>query len=257
MTDRDIAPLAPAEGSVVRFSRWARLQHAAVIVLFGALLLTGLPQKWPYAEASRFIIDHLGGIFAIRWLHRAAGFAFSLLLVVHVTIAVVGLLTRRIPPSMLLSRKDFRDAIDFLRYCTGYTHEPPRFGRYDYRQKFEYWGMVFGGVVMAVTGFVLYAPIAVSRVLPAELIPAAKIMHSYEALLAFLIVLVWHLFAVILSPEVFPLDTTIFTGRISTQRLRHEHPLEYEEIFGEAERPAAPGTGAGPAALPRERRHSA
>lgn len=246
------------QGYVVRFSPWARVQHAAVIALFGVLLLTGLPQKWPYVDASRWIIDHLGGIFAVRWFHRAAGFAFSALLVVHVTVAVFGLLTRRIPPSMLLSRKDFRDALDFLRYCVGTTRESPRFGRYDYRQKFEYWGMVFGGLVMALTGFILYAPITVSRVLPAELIPAAKIMHSYEALLAFLIVLVWHLFAVILSPEVFPLDTTIFTGRISTERLRHEHPLEYEEIFdAPASGPAAGGGETGAPALPTERRHSA
>jgi formate dehydrogenase subunit gamma len=217
---------------VLRFSWWARLQHAAVILLFGMLLLTGMPQKWPYLELSRRIIEHLGGIFAVRWLHRAAGVAFCGLLLAHLAVAIGGALSRRIQPSMLLARKDFRDALDFLRYCTGYAEEPPRFGRFDYRQKFEYWGMVFGGVVMAVTGFILYFPIAVSRLLPAELIPAAKAMHSYEALLAFLIVLVWHLFAVILSPEVFPIDTTIFTGRIRKDRLRHEHPLEYEDLFG-------------------------
>ncbi len=221
-----------ADMYVWRFSWWARLQHAAVIVLFGVLLVTGLPQKWPYLELSRRIIEDLGGIFTVRWVHRAAGIAFCALLLAHLAVAIGGVLSRRIPPSMLLARKDFRDALEFLRYCTGYTEEPPRFGRFDYRQKFEYWGMIFGGVVMAVTGLILYFPIAVSRLLPAELIPAAKVMHSYEALLAFLIVLVWHLFAVILSPEVFPMDTTIFTGKIRKDRLRHEHPLEYEDLYG-------------------------
>jgi len=217
---------------VVRFSPWARLQHVAVILLFGALLVTGMPQKWPYYEASRWVIENLGGLFAVRWLHRAAGIAFSALLVAHLTVAMAGALAGRTRPSMLLSLQDFRDAIDFLRYCVGWVETPPRFGRYDYRQKFEYWGMIFGGLVMAATGFILYFPITVSRVLPPELIPAAKVMHSYEALLAFLIVLVWHLFAVLLSPEVFPLDTSIFTGKIRKDRLRHEHPLEYEELFG-------------------------
>jgi hypothetical protein len=108
---------------------------------------------------------------------------------------------------------------------------------------------VFGGAMMAVTGFILYFPIAASRALPAELIPAAKIMHSYEALLAFLIVLIWHLFAVILSPEVFPLDTAIFTGRISRERLRHEHPLEYEELFGTDPAWDPPGHASDPEAL--------
>jgi formate dehydrogenase subunit gamma len=223
--------LDPAE-YVVRFSVWARLQHALVIVLFGVLLVTGMPQKWPYLEASRWLIERLGGIFAVRWLHRMAGIAFAALLLSHLVVAIGGVLSRRMRPSMMFSRQDFRDAVHFLTYCIGYADDPPRFGRYDYRQKFEYWGLVLGGLVMAITGFILYFPIVTSRLLPAELIPAAKTMHSYEALLAFLIILVWHLFAVVLSPESFPLDTTIFTGKIRKERLRHEHPLEYEELSG-------------------------
>ncbi|HAM58656.1 MAG TPA: hypothetical protein DCQ64_25895, partial [Candidatus Rokubacteria bacterium] len=68
---------------MVRFSFWACFQHAAGILLFGVLLLTGMPQKWPYVEASRWIIEHLGGIFAVRWLHRVAGIVFSILFVTH------------------------------------------------------------------------------------------------------------------------------------------------------------------------------
>lgn len=137
-------------------------------------------------------------------------------------------------PNMMLGRKDFTDAIDNLRYYAGYLDTPPKFARYDYRQKFEYWGLVFGGFIMVATGFILYFPIVVSRVLAAELIPAAKLMHSYEALFAMLIVLVWHMTGAHLSPESFPMDTTIFTGKIRKDKLRHEHALEYEELFGES-----------------------
>ena len=217
---------------VVRFSFWARFQHAAIILLFGLLLLTGMPQKWPYAEASRWVIEHLGGIFVTRWLHRAAGIAFSCLLVAHLAIAITGVLSRRTQPSMLLSRKDFRDAIDNLRYYVGYAESPPPFGRFDYRQKFEYWGLIFGALIMALSGFILYFPILLSRVLPAELIPAAKVMHSAEAMLAFLIVLIWHMAGAHLTPESFPMDTSIFTGKIRKDKLRREHPLEYEDLFG-------------------------
>jgi formate dehydrogenase subunit gamma len=216
---------------VVRFSFWARFQHAAIILLFGLLLLTGMPQKWPYAEASRWVIEHLGGIFVTRWLHRAAGVAFSGLLVAHLAIAITGVVSRRTQPSMLLSRKDFRDAIDNLRYYIGWAETPPPFGRFDYRQKFEYWGLVFGALIMALTGFILFFPILLSRVLPAELIPAAKVMHSAEALLAFLIVLIWHMAGAHLTPESFPMDTSIFTGKIRKDKLRREHPLEYEDLF--------------------------
>jgi formate dehydrogenase subunit gamma len=222
-----------AGGYVVRFSIWARVQHATIIVTFALLLITGMPQKWPTLDASRWVIDAMGGIFAARWLHRAAGIGLTVLLVAHVAVAIVGLLTGKMRPSMMLSRRDFQDAIDNLRYYAGYTDVAPKFGRYDYRQKFEYWGLVFGSVIMAVTGFILIYPIAISQVLPAELIPAAKVMHSYEALFAFLIVLIWHMAGAHLSPEAFPIDTSIFTGKIRKEKLKHEHALEYEELFKE------------------------
>jgi len=219
---------------VVRFSFWSRFQHAMIILLFGLLLLTGMPQKWPGLDASRWIVDHLGGIFAARWIHRAAGIAFTGLVVAHLAVAIGGILTGRTKPSMLLGKRDFRDAIDNLRYYAGYADTPPKFGRFDYRQKFEYWGLIFGSLIMVATGYILYFPIVLSRVLPAELIPAAKVMHSYEALFAFLIVLIWHMAGAHLSPEAFPIDTTIFTGKISKEKLKHEHPLEYEDLFGKS-----------------------
>jgi cytochrome b subunit of formate dehydrogenase len=219
---------------VVRFSFWSRFQHASVILLFGLLLVTGMPQKWPYNDTSRWIVDMLGGIFATRWIHRAAGIAFAVLVEAHLTVAITGVLTRRMKPSMLLGRKDFQDAIDNLRYYAGYADAPPKFARYDYRQKFEYWGLIFGSLIMVATGFILYFPIVISRILPAELIPAAKVMHSYEALFAFLIVLIWHMAGAHLSPEAFPIDTSIFTGKVRKDKLRHEHPLEYEDLFGKS-----------------------
>ena len=231
---------------VVRFTPWARFQHAAVILLFGLLLLTGLPQEWPYAGASVWLIDHLGGVFAIRWLHRAAGIGFAVLVAAHLIVVITGILSGRIRPSMLLTGLDFQDAIDNLKYYMGRIDTPPKFGRFDYRQKFEYWGLIFGSLIMVATGFILYFPIVISRVLPAELIPAAKVMHSYEALFALLIVLVWHMAGAHLSPESFPIDTSIFTGKVRKEKLRHEHALEYEELFPE------PPADAAATPLPRE-----
>jgi cytochrome b subunit of formate dehydrogenase len=215
-----------------RFSPWARFQHAAALTLFVVLVVTGMPQKWPYLEASQWTVNHLGGLLVVRWLHRAAGAGFAILLGAHLVVAMTGVLTRRMRFAMLLGRRDFQDARDNLKYYLGYADQPPKFGRYDYRQKFEYWGLIFGGMVMAASGFILLYPIAVSQFLPAELIPVAKVTHSYEALLALLIVIIWHLAANLLTPESFPMDTSIFTGKITREKLHREHTLEYEERFG-------------------------
>lgn len=226
--------------SVIRFRFWVRFEHAAVIALFAALLVTGLPQKWPDLDLSRSTVELFGGIYSTRFFHRLAGILFGLLVVVHLGRVIYGVLSRRYPPTMMVTRQDFHDTVDSLRYYLGKLPAPPRFGRYSYHQKFEYWGMIFGSLIMVLTGFVLYFPILTSRILPAEVIPACKVMHSQEAMLALLIVIIWHMYNAHLSPEVFPADLSIFTGRISKERLESEHPLESEELGGEEVADATP-----------------
>jgi hypothetical protein len=96
-----------------------------------------------------------------------------------------------------------------------------------------------GGLIMISTGFLLYYPIFWTRFLPGEVIPAANVAHSNEGLLAFLIVTIWHIYNAHLNPDVFPFDTTIFTGKISAERMEKEHLLEYEQLVGKAPKPPA------------------
>ncbi len=212
--------------SVVRFSRWVRIQHVLVILLFAVLLVSGLPQRFPGLDVSAWTVERLGGIFAARALHRWAGYAFCLLLVAHLAVLLFQLARGKMKLGLFFERKDFADAVHNLKYYVGAAGSAARFGRYNYGQKFEYWGLIFGSLVMAVSGLILRFPVFTSRVLPAELIPVAKAFHSNEAMMAFLIVLVWHMYSAHLSPEVFPMDTSIFTGKISRERQEAEHPLE-------------------------------
>jgi len=217
-------------GSVTRFTVRQRLEHLCVMVLFLLLAVTGLPQKFFEAGWARWTIEVLGGIDRVRWLHRTSGILFAVLAGVHLLTALALVLSGRAALSLVPTRKDFSDAVVMLRYYLGLSDEQARFDRYDYRQKFEYWGLVLGGVVMVVTGFILYFPTTVTRFLAGEVIPAAKVAHSNEGLLAFLVVIIWHVYNAHLSPDVFPFDASIFTGKISRERMEKEHPLEYAEM---------------------------
>ena len=108
--------------------------------------------------------------------------------------------------------------------------EQARFDKFDYRQKFEYWGLVLGSVLVVSTGLVLLYPVEVTQVLPGSVVPVAMVAHSNEGLLAFLTIITWHIYNAHLAPEVFPFNKTIFTGRISEERLRHEHPGVLEAV---------------------------
>ena len=225
-----------------RFTVWQRLQHAFVIVLFTLLCVTGMPQRFFESGWAIWIVDVLGGIDRTRWLHRASGIAFAALLAAHVLVEVVKLARGRGSVSMVPHRQDFADAVQTLRYYVGITDRQARFDRFDYKQKFEYWGLILGSLVVVFTGFILLYPVEVTDWLPGVVVPMALVAHSAEGLLAFLTIIIWHIYSAVLAPEVFPLDRTIFTGRISEERLRHEHPLEWERIRGPSDE-AGPDDG--------------
>lgn len=217
-------------GTFVRFSRRQRAEHTLVMALFVILAATGFPQKFAGAAWARACIGWMGGVEIVRFIHRVAGITFTFLVLVHIGTAIALLVTGRARPSMIPGRKDYSDAITTLRYYLGASDRQARFDRFDYRQKFEYWGLVMGGLLMVATGLVLYFPLPVTRFLPGVVIPVAKATHSNEGLMAFLVIITWHIYNAHLNPDVFPFDTTIFTGKISRERMEHEHPLELERL---------------------------
>jgi signal transduction histidine kinase/cytochrome b subunit of formate dehydrogenase len=233
---------------VVRFGLWRRLEHWLLAFVFLALVATGLPQKFNDADASVWIINALGGIDNARFLHRVLACTFVAESLLHVVEIGVGVASRQLKPTMVVTLQDFRDVFNMLRYSLGMVPQRPQFDRYDYRQKFEYWGIVFGAVIMIATGLTLWFPTYVTRLLPGQLVPAAKEMHSGEALLALLVIVIWHFYDVVLSPSVFPLDTGMITGGISRERLHEEHPREYARLAraAEAARPPAGHDGVPP-----------
>lgn len=131
---------------------------------------------------------------------------------------------------MVIMKNDFRNAVHDIRYYLGIEAYPARGGRYSYTQKFEYWGILTGALLMIATGAILWKPLFITRFMTGQIIPAAKVLHSNEAMVVFLIIAGWHVYNAIFSPEVFPLNLSIFTGWITRDRMVHDHILELSQI---------------------------
>jgi formate dehydrogenase subunit gamma len=228
MTDSQKGGGIPRE--FVRFSLSQRIEHTVVMVSFLALLATGVPQKFSEAGWAQSAIVMMGGIETVRLVHRSFALLLMLETVYHVGSVLVSMSRGRFVPSMIPGLKDARDALTSFKYCIGLASETPKFGRFDYRQKFEYWGVAFGVIIMISTGLVLMFPTQATQLLPGVFVPASREMHGGEALLVLVIFVSWHLYGAHLNPMRFPGDLSIFTGKISRERMMTEHPLEYARI---------------------------
>jgi formate dehydrogenase gamma subunit len=219
---------------IVRFNLQQRIEHFITMVVFAVLCLTGLPQKFYMTNWAHMIVDVLGGVDNTRWIHRIAGITLAISTVVHFTNGILLMLGKKTYFSMVPTKKDFEDVIQQLKYYLGMTDHHPQYDRFTYKEKFEYWGLVIGNVIMVVTGFVLFFPVQAANLIPGQIIPAAKVAHSNEGLMAFFVITIWHIFNAHLNPDVFPFDASIFTGKVSRERYVHEHPLELARLEGGA-----------------------
>jgi cytochrome b subunit of formate dehydrogenase len=141
---------------------------------------------------------------------------------------------------------DIREFVANLRYHTWRSTDKVKFGQYDYSQKAEYWALVWGTGIMALTGLIMWFPEITARYMPSLVIPAAGTIHYYEAWLATLAIIVWHFFFVIFHPEEYPMSWTWLTGKMSRQAAEEHHArwlAEEEERAGAAagEERATPG----------------
>ncbi|MCX7793351.1 MAG: cytochrome b/b6 domain-containing protein [Thermodesulfovibrionales bacterium] len=200
------------EEKIRKFSTFRIAEHALVMLTFPILAVTGLVQKFHELDISRYIINLSGGIDMLRLIHRNTGLFFCLQIAVHVLYGAVELY-RGVEPKIMIRKKDFADAIHNLKYYLGFEPKPASTEIFTYRQKFEYWGILTGSIIMALTGLILRFPVLAAKLLPGILIPAAKLIHTNHALILALILL-WHLYNSIFNPEVFPLNRSIFTGYV-------------------------------------------
>lgn len=209
----------------VRFTKGQRQQHLVLLVSFTLLALTGLPQKYASSSLGEGIINLLGGIEVVRIVHRVAAVVLMGATLVHLLDVGYLILVRGRSLSMWFGVKDVKDVWQTVRYNLGRAPERPKMGRFTFDEKVEYWSLLWGTVIMVVTGFALWNPIATARFLPGQFIPAALAAHGGEALLAVLAIVVWHGYGVHLRH----FNRSMFTGSLSEDEMRELHPLELEE----------------------------
>jgi len=202
-----------------RFSAYRIMEHLALIAIFVVLAMTGLSQKFFSLAISQSLIIALGGIDSVRYIHHVAGLLFTALALQHVVVNFAGVLFLQQEPSMLITFKDVQDSLHNVRYYLGLADQPATCGRYSYKEKFIYWLILLGGSQQIITGFILWFPVATTKYLPGQFIPASKVVHTNDAMLIFLLTAIWHIYDSMFSPDVFPLNKSIFTGYAEKRRM--------------------------------------
>jgi cytochrome b subunit of formate dehydrogenase len=212
--------------AVVRFDASQRIEHAVFLVTFSILGITGLAQKFAISGPGEAILRLLGGIESTRLIHRTAAVLLMAVAIYHIVEVLYRIIVRRGRLGILPVPEDFRHLIQDVLVYLGRRRRKGYYGRYSYAEKVEYLAVVWGTAIMAVTGFMMWNPIATARALPGQVIPAAKAAHGWEAILAVLAIVLWHFYHV----HVRHFNRSIFTGRLTREEMAHEHPAELAEL---------------------------
>ncbi|MBK6849388.1 MAG: cytochrome c3 family protein [Proteobacteria bacterium] len=231
-----------AEPTIERLTRLERRQHAVLIASFFLLGYTGFALRYPGAW----------WVAPLRWagttevfrslLHRVAGVGPILAGLFHLGFLRWHRRGREQWTQLVPRLRDVHELIDNVRYYLGRRPHPPRFGRFGYIEKAEYWALVWGTAVMAITGLVMWFQVQALRWLPRWVFDVCATVHFYEAILAVSAIVVWHFYFVMVNPEDAPLSTVFLDGRVTLEHLREHRPAEYDELV---RRGALPSEGAG------------
>jgi len=204
----------------LRFPVAHRLEHWVLTISFFLLGLTGLVQRYMDFGPSQWFIGLFGGIEALRVWHRVAALVYMLETIYHIGAAGYRVLVKRVRMSMLPGKDDAVSAVQTLLYNLGLSKKRPHQGHFTFEEKLEYWAVVWGTIVMGITGFMLWNPIATTKILPGDIIPAAKMAHGLEAVLAVVAILIWHLYHV----HIKTFNKAVFTGYVTEEEMEDEHP---------------------------------
>src|SRR5688572_10694672 len=232
--------------TVVRLTRIQRIQHWLLLSSFIVLVLSGFALQYPESWLAWLLGSNE---FLRRILHRVAAVVMLVTGVYHLYYLTVVREGREWFMDMLPGWKDVTDLVKNLGYYLGIRRARPKIARFGYAEKAEYWAVVWGTIIMGLTGLMIWFKIGIFGFLPRWAIDVAIAIHFYEAILASLAIVVWHFYHVMFDPDVYPINWAFLDGRMSEEAYREEHGLDYERMKeaeseaqtnGESDPPANP-----------------
>ena len=237
--------------TILRMSLSQRLQHVILAVSFIDLAVSGFLLKFPDAWLVKATGSH--EMFR-RWNHRIAGVVLLVAGVYHIIYLISSREGRQLVKDFFPVKKDLKDLIDSALYLTGLSETKPKIGRFGYAEKMEYWAVIWGTIIMGVTGLMIWFKMDVTRFLPRWAVDIAVTIHYYEAILACLAIVVWHFYHVIFDPDVYPLNWACWNGKVSRHWQEDEHPLDETSVASPGTAPSA--TAAAPGKSPEAGKHT-
>jgi len=229
----EIPPLEEKKKEEVMYPRLSldiRIQHIILMVSTIILIITGLPIKFHESAWAKLFFTSIGGLQVGRILHRVGAVGLIGIAVYHLLFLAFSREGREIFRELLPRPKDVKDLWVMLNYLLGRKREKAKFGKFTYIEKFDYWAVYWGMVVMVLSGLILWFLGTALRIFPKFVADIAKEAHSDEALLATSAIIIWHFYNAHLNPEKFPMNRSWLTGRISEKEMEREHFLEWVEI---------------------------
>jgi len=219
-----------------------RLQHGTLVLSFVTLVITGFMLRFPDAWWVIHIRARFPNVFEWRSvIHRIAGVVLVAAGAWHFAYLAFTARGRRLFLDLLPVTKDLADAWGILRYNAGLAPQKPKFGRFSYIEKTEYWAMMWGSIVMGVTGALLWFENTSIHLFTKLGYDVSRTIHLYEAILATLAIIVWHFYFVIFNPDIYPMNLSWLTGWLSEREMMEDHPLELERLKAEEERAGKAG----------------
>ncbi len=225
---------------VQRFSRTWRIAHLTFALSLMTLTLTGMPLFYPDVAWAPVIMSALGGPHAAGLIHRVAAVIFAGVFFWHLIYMVWGIArnwkTFELfgPNSMIPNLQDGRDMIAMFKWFFGQGPRP-KFDRWTYWEKFDYWAPFWGVTIIGVSGLIMWLPGFFGAFLPGWVFNVAAIFHGEEAFLAVVFLFTVHFFNNHFRPDKFPLEVVMFTGTFSLEEFKHDHGVEYQRLLDSGE----------------------